>query len=255
MNAGAARLTRFAGFNVAAAEWIKLRTVRSTWWILGGAVAVTLLVATGEAAELRAEAGAPGSVPATEPVMAVLTWLYFILGALGMLSISSEYATRGIIVTLACTPVRTRLLLAKAAVVGATVFAAAVSVIAVGVVACAPALGAYGRYDVSEMTGRVLAMSTVLALVAVLALGVGALVRRSAGTLTVLFGLLMVLPVALPEIAERWHLEFLATVAEHLPTAAGERFIAGEPALGLVLAAWPAGALAVGAWALRRRDA
>jgi hypothetical protein len=193
-----------------------------------------------------------------EPVSSVLAgveWVQLIFGSLGMLAVTSEYATRGIVVTLACTPSRTRLLLAKTAVVGAAVFAAGGLIAALGVAASAPLLQRYWEFDPGQVAGRILAMAAYMALIAVLALGLGTLIRRSAGTITVLFALLYVLPIGLQGLAATLDAEFLNTFASFTPGPAGERFMAGEPVSGLVLTAWAAAAVAVGVWVMRRRDA
>ncbi|MCO1658532.1 hypothetical protein [Pseudonocardia humida] len=243
----------------AAAEWLKLRTLRSTWWFLGGALALMLLVAmldaSDTAAALRAQGGAAGSVDAAAPAMSALPWARVVLGALGLLVMTSEFATRSIMVTLACTPSRTRLLLAKACVVVAAVFAAGVVLAALTVAASAPLLGEYVDLDAGVLGGQLLTMGAHLALVAALALGLGALVRRSAGALTVLFVLLLVLPLVLQEAADPLGAEFLVTAADFTPGPAADRFMAGESVFGLVLAGWAVVAVAAGAWALRARDA
>jgi ABC-2 type transport system permease protein len=243
----------------AAAEWLKLRSVRSTWWFAGGAVLLMLLVAVSEAEStaraLQADGAGPASVAATSTAISAAGWVRFVLGSLGMVVITSEYATRSIVVTLACTPSRTTLLLAKAAVVGAAVLAAGVVLAALGVAASAPFLGQYGDFDAGPVAAEIGAMGAHLALVAVLALGLGALIRRSAGTLTVLFVLLLVLPTMLEAFATALKAEFLATAAGYTPGPAGDRFMAGEPGFGLVLAAWAAAAVAAGLLAVRARDA
>lgn len=237
------------------AEWLKLRSVRSTWWFAGGALVTMTVVASLEADDLRARGGGPGSVEAASSAMTAVGWLHFILGSLGLLAITSEYATRSIMVTLACTPSRTRLLLAKTAVVGAAVFVAGVLIAALAVAGSTLVLGEYARFDIGRVAGQILGMGVDLALIAVLALGLGTLIRRSAGTLAVLFVLLMVLPSVLTQFAQSLQAPSLVTITQYLPAAAGDRLIAGEPAFGLVLAAWAAGAVAAGVWALRARDA
>lgn len=243
----------------AAAEWLKLRSVRSTWWFAAGALVTMLLVtalnADSTAGELRAEGALPGSVEAASVAVTAMSWVHYILGALGMLTMTGEYATRAITVSLACTPARSRLLLAKAAVVGVAVLAAGVVLAALGVAVSTPLLREYGHFDAGQVAARILAMGVHLALIAVLALGLGTLIRRSAGTITVLFVLLALLPNLLQGLAEPLNAQFLGTVATHTPAFAGERFMTGEPAFGLVLAAWAAAAVAAGIWALRTRDA
>jgi ABC-2 type transport system permease protein len=243
----------------AAAEWLKVRSLRSSWWFAGGALLMMLVVAALEAdsaaRDLKAQGGEPGSVEAASTAVTAVAWVHLVLGSFGMLAMTSEYATRSIVVTLACTPSRTRLLLAKAAVAGAAVFAAGLLIAALGVAASAPLLGDYGDFAPGQIAARILAMGAHLALIAVLALGLGTLIRRSAGTLTVLFVLLLVGPQALQELAEVLDAGFLVTAADHTPAPAGDRFMAGEPAFGLVLAAWATGAVVAGVWALRTRDA
>ncbi|MCA2227613.1 hypothetical protein [Nonomuraea aurantiaca] len=240
----------------AAAEWLKLRSVRSTWWFAGGALLTMLLVAALEAKDTAVFLRKHG-LP-VEPVSSVvegLDWVQLIFGSLGMLAVTSEYATRSIMVTLACTPSRTRLVLAKVAVVGATTFLAGGLVSVLGVAASAPVLRRYWEFDAGQVTGRILAIAAYLALVAVLALGLGTLIRRSAGALTMLFALLYVLPIGLQGLATSLNAEFLNTLAAYTPMPVGERFIAGEAASGLVLTAWAAVVVAAGLWVMRERDA
>jgi ABC-2 type transport system permease protein len=124
-----------------------------------------------------------------------------------------------------------------------------------GVAAGAPLLGEYGDFGPAQVAGRILAIGAHLALVAVLAVGVGTLIRRSAGTLTVLFLLLLVLPQVLPELADVLGVDFLATLTDYTPGPAGDRLMKGEPAFGLVLGAWVVAAGAAAVRALRTRDA
>ncbi|MFD1536176.1 hypothetical protein [Nonomuraea guangzhouensis] len=240
----------------AAAEWLKLRSIRSTWWFAGGALLTMLLVAVLEAEDTAGFLRRHGQP--VEPVSSVLVgveWVQLIFGAFGMLAVTGEYATRSIVVTLACTPSRTRLLLAKTAVVGAAVLAAGGLVAALGVAASAPLLRKYWEFDLGQVAGRILVIAAYMTLVAVLALGLGTLIRRSAGTLSVVFVLLYVLPTALQGLASSLNAEFLNTVADFTPSPAGERFMAGEPAFGLVLMAWAVAAVAAGVWVMRGRDA
>ena len=205
----------------AAAEWLKLRSVRSTWWFAGGALLLMLLVAGLEAdslaRDLRAGGGEPGSVEATSTAVTAAAWVRVVLGSLGMLVMTSEYATRSIVVTLACVPSRSRLLLAKTAVVGGAVLAAGVLIAALAVAVSAPVLGEYADFDPAQAVGRVLAIGVQLALIAVLALGLGVLIRRSAGTLTVLFVLLLVLPEVLQALADVLDADVFATLADYTP--------------------------------------
>jgi ABC-2 type transport system permease protein len=226
-----------------AAEWYKLRTTRSTWVIVVGAV---LLMMLGAGVAARDDVGVE-SADASDAALRFVPVVQFALGALGMLAMTSEYATRSIVVTLACTPSRTRLLLAKAVVVGVAVFVAGIPVTLLGVAVSAPQLTGLSHVDAGQLTARVLATAAYLALVAELALGLGVLIRRSAGALTVLFLLMIGLPVMLPRSTGR--------LVEFTPGRAGDHFMAGEFGYGLVVAGWASVAIAAGIWALRSRDA
>ncbi|MFG1686439.1 hypothetical protein ACGFNP_40175 [Nonomuraea sp. NPDC049269] len=240
----------------AAAEWLKLRSIRSTWWFAGGALLTMLLVAVMEAEDTAGFLRRQGQpVEPVSSVLAAVEWVQLIFGAFGMLAVTGEYATRSIVVTLACTPSRTRLLLAKTAVVGAATLAAGGLIAALGVASSAPLLRKYWEFDLGQVTGRILAIAAYMTLIAVLALGLGTLIRRSAGTLTVLFALLYVLPTGLQGFASSLNAEFLNTVADFTPGPAGERFMAGDTAFGLVLIAWAVAAAVTGAWVMRGRDA
>jgi ABC-2 type transport system permease protein len=243
----------------AAAEWLKLRTVRSTWWFAGGSLLLMLLVAgleaDGIARDLRAEGGEPGSVEAASTAVTGSAWVRLVLGSFGMLAITSEYAPRSIVVTLACTPSRARLLLAKATVVGTAVLAAGILMSGLAVAVSTPLLGDHGDFELGQVAWQVPAIGAQLALIAVLALGMGTLIRRSAGTITSLFVLILVLPEVLGQLAQVLELDFLVTVAGYTPGPAGNSLMAGDAGFGLVLAAWAAGAVAAAVWALRMRDA
>ncbi|NGN69236.1 ABC transporter permease, partial [Streptomyces sp. A7024] len=227
-----------SGFQeAAAAEWLKLRSVRSTWWFLAGAVALMLLVAPGTALTVGNNlegTDEPLHSVAVAPLAGtgVLYGVNIVFGALALLAVTAEFASRSMSVSLACVPSRGRLLGAKAVVAGAAVFAAGVPVAALGLVTSVGPLGDYAApVAAGAATGQVLAMGYYLAMVAVLAVGLGAVVRSTAGALAVLFVLLWVLPMALESLAELVG-SWVGVLAELTPTMAAERFIGGEWAYG-----------------------
>jgi ABC-2 type transport system permease protein len=244
---------------VTAAEWVKLRTVRSTWWFAIGALATMILVAVSNAdsdhGDLVAKHAPHASVEAASETIVAAGWLLMIFGALGMLVATSEYATRSIMVTLACVPSRGRLMLAKTAVVLLSVFAAGTLIAAIGVACSAPLLHEFADVDAAQLSGQILAIGVQLALTAVLSLGLGVLIRRTAGALTILFVLLFIVPELLGVLAEVLHADFFNTLADYLPNVAGDRFMHGDALWGLVGAGWAATAVLGAVWVLRKRDA
>jgi ABC-2 type transport system permease protein len=247
-----ARTRSRAGSTVstASAEWLKLRSVRSTWWFLSGSSLIMLLLAVAETND-----GDPMTSQGVGIAMnGIAYFVQFILASMAVVAITSEFATRTIMTTFACTPVRSRVMVAKTAVVGVLVGLSGVLITLLVVVVAAI------RFDEADtlspsLVGNVLAAGGYLTTIAVLSLGVGALVRRTAGGLAIIVTLLMLVPEVLGLLATRFDAAVLDTVADHTPAPAGYRFMAGEADAGITLAAWIAASLALGCWALRSRDA
>ncbi|NGN69663.1 ABC transporter permease subunit [Streptomyces sp. A7024] len=256
------------------AEWTKLRTVPSTWWLLGTAVALMAAVGAGSVSAVSTDQCASAAACQEDTVKLSLTgiWLGMAVAAvLGALALSGEFGTGTIRATFTATPRRWRVLAAKAAVLSgvmAAVGAAAVSASLLigrlvlpgnGFTAEAgyppPSLG--DGPTLRAAAGTVL----VLVLVALLGLGLAALLRDTAGTLTATLGLLYLAPIFKTLISdERWahRLERWAPMPAGLSIQSTRDLdrlaIAPWPGLG-VLAAYAAGALLLGALALRIRDA
>jgi ABC-2 type transport system permease protein len=233
----------------AAAEWLKLRSVRSTWWFVGGAAAVMLL-----STSIEVDDGDPATAQAlATATTTVVNFVQHILMALGILAITNEFANRSITVTVMATPSRVRVMLAKALVVGGVVFAVGTAVVGLGVAVGAARFEEFGLLSTEDLA-RIVALGGYLAAVAVIGLGLGTLVRRTAGTLAIMVLLLLVIPEILALVARRLDAPWVERVADYSPGPAGFRFIAGDWEWGLVLGGWAAAALATGVWALRRRD-
>lgn len=115
-----------AGFGKAVkAEWIKLTSVRSTWWTLAAMIVVgaglTTLMCWGNADWLASKAAdeSPGSFITFGMMLAQVCAV-----VLGALAVTSEYGTGMIRTSLAAVPVRGRVLAAKAVVLTGTLFVA-----------------------------------------------------------------------------------------------------------------------------------
>ena len=233
----------------AAAEWLKLRSVRSTWWFVGGATAVMLLTTS-----LEVDEGAPAGVQSVSvATMTVVNFVQYILLALGILAVTNEFANRSITVTVMGTPSRVRVMLAKALVVGGVVFVVGTAVVGLGVGVAAARFDELGLLR-GEDLAQIVALGGYLSAVAVIGLGLGTFVRRTAGTLAILVLLLLVIPEILALVARRLNAPWIGSVGDYTPGPAGFRFIAGDWEWGLVLGGWALAALAIGVWALRSRD-
>lgn len=256
------------------AEWTKLRTLPSTvWLVLGTVVGTVALGAAAIAAVDIAQCPSPTECfEDTTKLSLTGVWLGQVtVVVLGVLAMTGEYGTRMIKPTLAAVPERRTVLVAKAVVVTASVLVAG----AVGVVGSIiagrillPGNGftvANGYPPLSLTDGPTLraAVGTVvyLGLVALLSLGVGAVVRDTAGAITAVLSLLYLVPLAAGLVTDpQWHdwLDRLGPMTAGLAVQATERVdqLPIGPWAGLgVLAAYAGAALAVGALVLSTRDA
>ncbi|MEV7331546.1 ABC transporter permease subunit [Micromonospora sp. NPDC093244] len=246
-----------------AAEWTKLSSVRSTWWtVLAGlllmaasAGQLAIYVANGNTNDDLTDNA--GVVTVGSVVIDAVELTQYAVLALGLLAVTAEFTSGTIRTTLQCTPSRGRVLLAKAVVAGAVTFVLGLLLGGVGTVVARPVLGEWGTAPAADTIGDIVAVATYLALVGVLALGLGAALRSAVLTIIVLLATLMIVPLSLqePDIA------VLNRIADVFPGVAGGHFLAGDTdpypgAVGLLLlAGWAAAALLLGRAALRRRDA
>ena len=250
------------------AEWTKLRTVRSTMWTL--LVTVALTVGLGalicSARVSRWNRLDPGERLHFDPTAFSLNGLFLAqlaIGVLGVLVMTSEYATGQIRATLGATPQRLVVLAAKV-----LVFAAVTAV--VGLLACVAAFGAGQAIFTAKHVGTSLRDLTVaravvggalyLTALGLLGVGLGAIFRRTAAAITALVGLLLIVPILVNFLPSPWNDD----VARFLPGDAGRQIIRVIPPGGNVLSPWAgfvvlcaysAVAIGVGAVLLLRRDA
>ncbi|WP_157246342.1 ABC transporter permease [Nonomuraea typhae] len=253
-----------------AAEWAKLWSVRSTWWCLAGAVTLMVLASVTVGGALGSQNGQPRTeaLPATEPVVAASIFAQFALVALAMLVVTAEYSSGGMRVTVQAVPVRGRVLAAKALVVAPVLFVAGVVSGAVGAVLTSLLLGldAFGvpvTLNAGETVADLVRLGVFFALAGVLTVGAGTALRSAAGTLTVVFMLMLGLPLLIMMTGSAALIE----ASMRLPLFAGLAFMDSAENLtggpmpypwgeGLAwLLGWTAAALVAGYVVLRRRDA
>jgi ABC-2 type transport system permease protein len=257
-----------------AAEWVKLRTIRSTVWSLLTLVGVSALFTAFAASESETMGGSPGRPGDNDIVLDSLAGIWFgqiAAAVLAVLAITAEYSTRMIRTTLAAEPRRARVLLAKAAVVGSLTLAAGL----VATVACFQVgqwilRGNGFTYENGypavtlgdgEVLRAVLGSTAYLGALAVFSLGVGAIVRHTAGAITIVLAVVLGPVIAigfLPEhVAERVEQSSLVGAGLSIQqTVERPDNIPLEPAAGLGVAiAYAAAALLAGLWSIRTRDA
>jgi ABC-type transport system involved in multi-copper enzyme maturation permease subunit len=253
-----ARDIRITWARVVAAEWIKFRSTRSAWWIVVASVLSIGLAGISPALTVVLGGTSPDD-PAGDPTGGALAGVSFtqlLVGALGALVVSSEYATGLVRSSLVAVPRRLPVLWAKVVVVTAVTFGASLAAVLATFLTARAVLASAGISVALTSPGVVRALggaALFLALTAALGAGFGWLVRSTAGALTALFGFLFVLPlVGL----------LVPSITAYLPTNAGAAVLQVGPAngslppwvgLGIYLA-YTAVVLAAAASLLRRRD-
>jgi ABC-2 type transport system permease protein len=260
-----ARTQRVTQARVMKSEWTKLRTAPAALWSMLSAV--ILVVAFGVLYSLLREARPPhGAQVATfDPTSVSLAGVQLAqiaVGVLGVLLITSEYATGLIRTTLAAVPKRLPALWGKAATLTA----------AIGVVSLPAALIAFevgqsilGRHlsvglGAPGVARAVIGSALYLAVAGLLGLALGTLLRSTAGGISALFGVMFALPI----VAGFLPGNLSDQVNKFLPSTAGQAIttVHPDPATSLspwtgfgVFCAYAAILLAISAVRMRRGDA
>lgn len=253
-------------------EWVKLRTLRSSWIGLASALivlvgfgAVAAAVATGTVTSPDGDGGG-GPFGGTGPVATVLMGANFavlLMGILGALAGAREYGSRMIAATVASVPRRWQVVVAKATVFGAvSLVTAVIGVLGAFVVGMAVLSGGDSATVALTDDGvlrQVLGMAGYITAVGLIGLGLGVLLRSVAGSIGAVVAAFMVLPpLAGALLPDSWD-----PVLAYLPSSAASAFTtvqgAGSEVLGagagaLVLAAWVVAALVAAVVSLTRRD-
>ncbi len=242
-------------------EWIKLRSLRSTLWAL--LLTALATVGIGVITMAHTKVPAPAKAAAFDPTNNVLAGVavgQLVIGVLGVLLITGEYASGSIRSTLAAIPRRPLVLAAKAAVFGALALVVGEAVSFTAFFAGRAALDAavpHPSFGQSGVLRAVLLSGAYLALIGLLGLGLGAIIRHTAGAIGALVGIVFVLPALFAGLTG-------TGIAKYFPTMiAGNSLAVARPVDGMLapwagfgmLCLYTAVVLAVGTGVLTRRDA
>lgn len=248
---------------VVTSEWIKFRSLRSSWAVLGAAmfamVAIALIVAY-NTRHITPNLQKDDLVPSSTLQGYYLAQL--LIGSLGVLFVTGEFSTGMIGSTLSAVPRRVPVLWAKLVVF---ISVTLVSMVAISFVAFLAAQGLISRYRTGYSLSDpgvfrvVLGTGVYLTLVGVLGAMIGWIVRSTPGALVTFFALLLVVPIIFGNLLGSWG----AHVAQFMPDKAGGAFATSVPEPPQ-LSSW-AGVAVLVAWVvvlgvaaivtLRRRDA
>ncbi|WP_317623399.1 ABC transporter permease subunit [Streptomyces noursei] len=175
-----------------AAEWTKIRSVRSTVWTLGVMTVLVLGIGVLVAASVASMSTVGDTSPLFFGLFGMLLGVLCVL-PLGVLVTSSEYGTGMIRTTLAACPNRGRVLAAKALVFFALTFV--VTTVVTGLVALTDnaMIGGISRVDVGagEWLRSTVGIGLYVSFLGLLALAVGSLIRHSAGAITLMVGVVL----------------------------------------------------------------
>jgi len=252
------------------AEWTKLRTVRNVRWtllaILGLTVGLSLLLASGSSST---PAGAGGDNDLMRDSLVGVYLALFAVVAFGVVAITSEYATGMIHATFTAMPGRGRVLLAKAFLVGVSVLVVGLIASTVSFVVAQHVLrdNGYSPPGYPEWTLQdgpaqraIVGSALLLAAIAVLSLGVGAILRHGAAAISILLALLFV-----PLVFANTLPDHVRDVVQKTSPGAGfavQQTVARDDALPIgpwaglgVTFAWAAAALLIAVVLIRFRDA
>ena len=248
------------------AEWLKLRSLRSTAWTLLSAVAALVVIGAVVAyATNKQWASVPSDVKAHfDPIPRSLVGVnlaQLAIGVLGVLLISGEYSTGMIRASLAAVPARWPVLVAKAGLYAVITFAVMLPTTFIAFVLGQNLLGTHGTtLSAPHAVTAIFGAAAYLTLIGLLALGLGFIVRSTAGAIAALVGLLLVLPGIGQVLPTSWRNNLLP----FLPSNAGASMFNPHPqdpaALTatqglLVLSLWVLVSLLIAGIRLQRRDA
>jgi ABC-2 type transport system permease protein len=255
------------------AEWTKIRSVRSTVWTLIVFVVLTVGLTTGLTALVVASWGKRGSGGGELAIR--LDPVSFILGAgiglgqlticvLGVLVITTEYSTGVIRASLLAVPRRIPMLIAKL-----VVFAGLLIVLSEIVAFGSFFLGSmllHSKVPVSlsdpGVARAVLGAGLYLTVLGLFSVGIGALIRHTAGGIAIVIGVVLVIPIITNFLPGSWG----NYVNGYLPEQAGSLIYQAHESISQgqvltpwqgfgVFCLWTAVVLGAAGYLLMRRDA
>lgn len=262
--------------DLVAAEWIKLWSLRSTYWVLGVGALVVIGInansAQSNAERLRHQPAADPLNPdfVFDPMVSAFVdpafqILMIIAGSVGAITVFGEYSSGLIRTTFAAVPARRPVMAAKVAVVTAVMLVLGTVVSATSFGVTQAILGKNGMSIGDPGALRAVAGSALLAPVcALVGMALGAVVRHATGTIVAVVGVLLLLPALFQGETYRWVKE----IGNAMPLTAWEALVDNPertyPLPGkypetiteawVVFAVWPLVAAVVAVSVVHRRD-
>ncbi|QFU88198.1 ABC transporter permease [Amycolatopsis sp. YIM 10] len=251
-------------------EWVKLRSVRSTYAVLALVPVIFALVALMTMSVVNFWDATPSrrDTVILSPLTGFASWLSGIgLAILGVLTITNEHSSGLIRTSFTVVPQRTKLLAAKAVVLAGIAFVVGQLVefgsffLSRAMIGDRTLVG--HTSTLAEEAPRMLAAGSVVIVYAMLGLGLGTLLRSTAGAISALVAYWYVVPLVtqkLPGELASWATSVMLT---HLPEqlagsgrfGMGPELMLSQAGAALALALYVALALGAASIVMRRRDA
>jgi ABC-2 type transport system permease protein len=282
-----------------ASEFTKLRSVRSTYWTLGAlfivSVGLDVAITAGTASNFANNPGNKAGFDATQASLGAFFEIgQLIIAVLGAMVITSEYSTGMIRTSLTAQPRRGVVYTAKAIVfttvtlvislvtafiaffVGQAIYSSkgisaslfhTITIPANANVTCngpGPCTATFSGTDVispSTVLTAIIGTALFVTIVALIAYGVGSILRHTAGAIATVIALLFIIPILEQTLPNDWRwdiMRFLPDAATRVISVTvgpdNPHLWSAWPQLG-VTALWAAVLVGVGAYLFRKRDA
>ncbi len=233
------------GLGLLRAEWTKIRSVRSTVWSLLAFVVIGIGFSVLIATVISHDWNAPGSHPNHARLVSDPTAVIFGAGiglgqlaicVLGVIVISSEYSTGAIRASLLAVPHRVPMLVAKSVVFALLDLVVSAITVFVTFFLTTAILRSHISVTLGQpgVTKAVIGAILYLTVLGLFALAIGGLIRHTAGGISIVIALVIVVPPLVSLIP--------GTIANHihgyLPTVAGQLVAQTSQQSGDVLSGW-----------------
>jgi len=263
----AAHTGRVTQARVVLSEWTKFVSLRSTLWSLGVGVLLTIAfpivfaAVTGSHWSHMSASDRAGRHP-LDIALAGVNVAQLAIAVLGVLVITGEHSTGMIRSTLIAVPKRLPVLWAKLAVHAVVSFALMVPSVLIGFFASQAILSRHHILQISfshpGVARSIIGGAVYLMLVGIFALGIGAIVRNTAGAIATFAGIFFVIPPLMNILPASWN----DAISKYLPSEAGRQLFSlthdansFSPGAGaLLFVGYCALTLAIAAVLLVRRD-
>ena len=259
---------RYGFFDLLRSEWTKIRTVRSTMWTIGVTVVLGIGIGALVSALTRSHwasmnIGQRVSFDAPATSLIGILFAQFAIGILGVLVISAEYTTGTIRATFSAAPNRSRVFAAKVVVFGVLSFIVAEFTSFAAFFLGQFLLSSPATHATLSSPGALRAVfggGLFVCMLGLIGLGLGTIIRHTAGAISAFVAILLVLPIitaALPsQIAQDIRKFMPDRIGVDVLTTKSQDFGSFSPWVGLLIVCiYAVVLLAIGASMLERRDA